>query len=59
MLVPDTEYDRIYAGFRWTLPERYNIGVDVCDRWAAIDPSRIAIFDVKADGTNRPLPIRQ
>ena len=58
MLVPDTEYDRIYAGFRWTLPERYNIGVDVCDRWAAIDPSRIAIFDVKADGTVMPIDFR-
>ena len=50
MLQPDTEYDRLYAGFRWNLPARYNIGVDVCDRWAAIDPNRIAIFDAKADG---------
>lgn len=59
MLTPDTEYERIYAGFRWNLPERYNIGVDVCDRWAALDPSRIAIFDAKADGSVTPFDFRQ
>ena len=58
MLTADTEYDRIYAGFRWNLPERYNIGVDVCDRWAALDPSRIALFDVKADGSVTPVDFR-
>ena len=58
MLTPDTEYDRIYAGFRWNLPERYNIGVDVCDRWAAMDPSRIALFDVRADGQVVPIDFR-
>ena len=58
MLTPDTEYDRIYAGFRWNLPERYNIGVDVCDRWAEADPSRIALFDVSADGTVVPVDFR-
>ena len=55
MLIPDTEYDRIYAGFRWNLPERYNIGVDVCDRWAQLDPSRIALFDVSANGAVVPI----
>ena len=55
MLPSDTEYDRIYAGFRWNLPARYNIGVDVCDRWAAIDPNRIAILDAKADGRVTPI----
>src|SRR5262249_59030597 len=29
---------------------RYNIGVDVCDRWAEIDPARTAIFNLGADG---------
>ena len=28
-------YDAIYRQFRWQVPARYNIGVDVCDRWAA------------------------
>jgi acetyl-CoA synthetase len=27
-------YDEVYGGFRWGLPERFNIGVAVCDRHA-------------------------
>ena len=38
------------AAFRWSIPDRYNIGVDVCDRWAAIDPGRPAVIEVQADG---------
>jgi acetyl-CoA synthetase len=28
------EYAAIYRSFRWQIPERYNIGVDVCASWA-------------------------
>jgi len=27
-------YDALYSEFRWNIPDRYNIGVDVCDKWA-------------------------
>jgi acetyl-CoA synthetase len=27
-------YEEIYGRFRWVMPDRYNIGVDVCDRHA-------------------------
>jgi acetyl-CoA synthetase len=27
-------YEEIYGCFRWVMPDRYNIGVDVCDRHA-------------------------
>ena len=37
--------------FRWPKLERYNIGVDVCDKWAARDPARLAILNVRADGS--------
>ena len=43
-------YDEIYARFRWDVPSRYNIGVSCCDRWAAQDPSRLAILNIRADG---------
>lgn len=33
------------AGFVWDIPERYNIGVDVCDRIAALTPDAPAIID--------------
>ena len=45
------DYDALYRSFRWHVPAEYNIGVDVCDRWAASAPERTAILDVGADGT--------
>ena len=43
-------YDDVYAQFRWQVPARYNIGVDVCDRWAAREPDRLAILHARPDG---------
>src|ERR1035441_3984379 len=43
-------YDDIYRQFRWHVPARYNIGVDVCDRWAAREPGRLAILHARSDG---------
>lgn len=37
------------AQFRWDIPARYNIGVDICDRPAAQTPDATAIIDVAAD----------
>jgi acetyl-CoA synthetase len=44
------DYDALWRSFRWQVPPHYNIGVDVCDRWAESDPARAAILDVHADG---------
>jgi Acyl-coenzyme A synthetases/AMP-(fatty) acid ligases len=44
------DYAATRAAFRWEIPERYNIGVDVCDKWAAADPDRIALIEVEEDG---------
>ncbi|PMS20361.1 AMP-dependent synthetase [Trinickia dabaoshanensis] len=40
MLTRTHSYEKLVAGFAWHIPERYNIGVDACDKWA--------------DGTHRP-----
>ncbi len=55
MLPEIRDYDRLFAAFRWRIPQRYNIGVDVCDRWAARDPARVAILDVAPDGRIAPV----
>lgn len=34
MLKPGKTYDEVYEAFRWDIPEFYNIGVDICDKWA-------------------------
>jgi acetyl-CoA synthetase len=49
------DYDAIYRQFRWQLPAIYNIGVDVCDRWAEIDPARPAILHVTPAGEIEPV----
>jgi acetyl-CoA synthetase len=35
--------------FRWDIPRRYNIGVDVCDKWS-IEPKRVALIHKSALG---------
>ena len=37
------DLEQIAAAFRWNLPERYNIGVDVCDKWSH-QPARVALI---------------
>lgn len=50
MLPSASSYEELCSRFRWEIPEFYNIGVDVCDRWAAAEPGRVALIDVGADG---------
>ncbi|WP_406855136.1 acyl-CoA synthetase [Alsobacter sp. KACC 23698] len=53
MLSASRDFDRLRAEFRWDIPARYNIGVDVCDRWALPQPDRPAIIDVAPGGASR------
>jgi acetyl-CoA synthetase len=34
MLKKGKHYDEVYRSFRWKIPANYNIGVDICDKWA-------------------------
>jgi acetyl-CoA synthetase len=45
-----SNYNDIYRQFHWQVPARYNIGVDVCDRWAQAEPNRLAILHARPDG---------
>lgn len=49
MLPVGDSYETIRAAFRWRIPERYNIGVDACDRWAD-GSGRLALLHLRADG---------
>jgi acetyl-CoA synthetase len=49
------DYDSLYRQFRWPVPARYNIAVDVCDRWAEKDPDRLAILHAQPDGRDEPI----
>jgi acetyl-CoA synthetase len=34
MLIPGKTNEEVYHSFQWQIPEYYNIGVDICDKWA-------------------------
>ena len=50
MLSHHPDYASLAGDFRWNIPARLNIGLEVCDRWALREPGRIAILDVQRDG---------
>lgn len=59
MLERRDDYASLYRDFRWAIPERFNVGVAVADRWAAEDPSRTALFDYRPDGDPERLSFLQ
>ena len=50
MLQKAQSYEAIRSAFSWPIPAFYNIGVDICDKWAP-DPDRLALIHEKRDGT--------
>ena len=50
MLPQESTYEALAAKFRWQIPARYNIGVDICDKWAAQDPDRLALIHLRRLG---------
>ncbi|MFO7481032.1 AMP-binding protein, partial [Oceanibaculum nanhaiense] len=50
MLRAAASYEDAVAGFRWQVPARYNIGVDICDRH---DPAALALIHEDEDGSVR------
>ena len=46
-------YDELHAGFRWHVPERFNIAEVCCTRWARKTPGRTAIRYQREDGSRR------
>ncbi|MBI5571752.1 MAG: acyl-CoA synthetase [Desulfomonile tiedjei] len=43
MLNPGKSYEEVYGSFSWQVPASYNIGVDICDKWAH-DRDRLALI---------------
>src|SRR5262245_11541816 len=44
------DYATLVKDFRWQIPAAFNIGVAVCDVWAAREPRRTAIVHQRPDG---------
>jgi acetyl-CoA synthetase len=49
VLKPGKTYNEVYNSFQWDIPQYYNIGVDICDKWAE-QPGRLALIYVTESG---------
>jgi acetyl-CoA synthetase len=45
-----TTYEAVRTGFLWVVPEFFNMGVDLCDKWAG-DTARLALIHERRDGS--------
>lgn len=59
MLKAGKSYEAVRHAFQWQIPEHYNIGVDVCDKFAALTPNAPALIDILEDGSPRPYSYRE
>jgi acetyl-CoA synthetase len=50
-------YDEVCHNFKWEIPEYYNIGVDVCDKWAG-DKHRLALICIDPQGKTQKYTFR-
>ncbi len=57
MLPAAQSYEDLCAKFRWNVPARYNIGVDVCDKWAR-GAERLALIYKRRPGEPGPEVVR-
>lgn len=53
MLPEASSYDELVGRFAWKVPEFFNIGVDVCDKWADREPDRLALTFIDGAGRAR------
>jgi acetyl-CoA synthetase len=49
MLHAASSYTALRESFAWDIPKQYNMGVDVCDKWALKEPDRTAIIDLSGE----------
>lgn len=43
-------WEEARAGHHWEIPARYNIAWDICGKWAAAEPERLALIHPRAGG---------
>ena len=51
-------YEEVCNNFKWEIPKYYNIGVDVCDKWAD-DKNRLALIYVNPHGIDGKYTFRE
>jgi len=39
-----SNYHQLYSNFKWNIPEKFNIGISCCDKYAENNPDKIALI---------------
>ena len=55
MLNKVLSFSELQQNFSWNIPKHYNIGVDVCDKWAERQPERLAVVEHLVDAESRKI----
>lgn len=50
-------YEELCSNFKWEIPQYYNIGVDVCDKWS-VDKTRLALIYIDPNGMEQKYTFR-
>lgn len=45
-------YDELVAGFKWDIPERFNLATEICDRHAIANPDAVAVIEDRGSNPN-------
>jgi acetyl-CoA synthetase len=45
----EMEYNTVYKNFKWDIPDHYNFGFDVVDKWAE-DRTKLSLVSIHSDG---------
>ena len=53
MLQIGQTYSALYGEFRWSIPDRYNIAVDICDKWADGSQKPALVYETGAGEIRR------
>lgn len=48
MLQKESTYEQVCSNFKWEIPEFYNIGIDICDKWAGATSRNAIIFETES-----------
>ncbi|MEO6896774.1 MAG: AMP-binding protein, partial [Caldimonas sp.] len=56
---PIDDWAALHDGFRWAVPEQFNIADVCCARWAQDTPDAVAIRYERSDGTRRDYSYRE
>jgi acetyl-CoA synthetase len=53
------DWETLRSQHRWRLPARYNMAWDLCEKWAASQPDRLALVYLRPDGAAREYSFSQ